>query len=300
MACRFTITDKWADKWYRKLSIEGKVLFQYLCDNCDIAGFWEIDLEVAAVKTRIPFEKETGLLDNCKTHYQDISTVMQELTKCYITNEKYLWIKNFIYYQGNLPLHKNCNTNTGIIKSINSHNSLKEKVLGYLKQQEIDKGLTTLVEGLDNPSSNGNSNGKGKEGIVKGGIKKPSKKEYIYTDEFETFWKAFKGRWNPDTSRFEKGGKQEAFEEWTKLKPEQQNLALLAAPKTGSKITKDACRWLKYHRWEDFETTSLPAKKPANKKPVDDFEPLTPEQKKQIRKEIQAVSGKDRRVAVNG
>ncbi len=44
MATRFTETNKWKDKWFRSLDPLEKVLFIYLIDNCDNAGFIEIDL----------------------------------------------------------------------------------------------------------------------------------------------------------------------------------------------------------------------------------------------------------------
>jgi len=87
-----------------------------------------------------------------------------------------------------------------------------------------------------------------------------------YSDSFEVFWKAFKGRWNIDKGRYDKGGKLEAFEEWEKLTEPHREKALKAAPLTGSKITKDVCRWLKYRRWEDFEATESPEEKTAREK----------------------------------
>jgi hypothetical protein len=47
MAKRFTEANKWADPWFRKLPIEYKTLWQYLCDKCDNAGVWKKDIELA-------------------------------------------------------------------------------------------------------------------------------------------------------------------------------------------------------------------------------------------------------------
>jgi len=46
MGIRFTETEKWADKLFRKWKPETKLLFLFIVDNCDCAGFWEIDLEL--------------------------------------------------------------------------------------------------------------------------------------------------------------------------------------------------------------------------------------------------------------
>lgn len=45
---RFTATEKWSDSWFRKLKPDHKNLWQYIVDNCDVAGVWKVDLELAA------------------------------------------------------------------------------------------------------------------------------------------------------------------------------------------------------------------------------------------------------------
>lgn len=45
MAKRFTDTGKWDQAWFRKLSPKMKCAWMVLCDRCDHAGIWEIDLE---------------------------------------------------------------------------------------------------------------------------------------------------------------------------------------------------------------------------------------------------------------
>ena len=47
MSMRLTDTGKWlTDRWFRKLDDREKLLFLWLCDNCDCAGFLEWDPEV--------------------------------------------------------------------------------------------------------------------------------------------------------------------------------------------------------------------------------------------------------------
>ena len=43
MSYRYTNTDKWSDVWFSGLKQIEMLLFIYLCDNCDIAGFAEIN-----------------------------------------------------------------------------------------------------------------------------------------------------------------------------------------------------------------------------------------------------------------
>lgn len=44
---RFTDTEKWRDPWFRKLGSLEKNFWGYICDNCDNAGIWRPDLEMA-------------------------------------------------------------------------------------------------------------------------------------------------------------------------------------------------------------------------------------------------------------
>jgi len=47
MPKRFTDTDIWKKKWFRKLSPTGKIAFKYIMDTCDNVGVWDGDTEVA-------------------------------------------------------------------------------------------------------------------------------------------------------------------------------------------------------------------------------------------------------------
>lgn len=47
MAKRFTDTQIWLKRWFRKLSPAMKCFWFYLKDNCDSAGIWDVDLELA-------------------------------------------------------------------------------------------------------------------------------------------------------------------------------------------------------------------------------------------------------------
>jgi len=47
MAKRFTDSDKWKKGWFRRLSPTHKVFWEYIRDNCDVAGVWEVDFDLA-------------------------------------------------------------------------------------------------------------------------------------------------------------------------------------------------------------------------------------------------------------
>ena len=44
---RFTDTNKWQDKWFRRLSTAHKLAWLYMCDQCDAAGVIELDDQLA-------------------------------------------------------------------------------------------------------------------------------------------------------------------------------------------------------------------------------------------------------------
>jgi len=47
MSKRFTDTNKWEDPWFCDLDINGKLLWEYLCDKCDHAGIWKVNMRLA-------------------------------------------------------------------------------------------------------------------------------------------------------------------------------------------------------------------------------------------------------------
>lgn len=52
---RFTDAEKWRDPWFRKLPWQQKLLWLYLCDNCDAAGVIEVDVERWAFEIGAPY-----------------------------------------------------------------------------------------------------------------------------------------------------------------------------------------------------------------------------------------------------
>jgi hypothetical protein len=51
MAKRFTDTDKWKKPFIRGLPTPYKLLWFYILDDCNHAGVWEVDIEVAEIRT---------------------------------------------------------------------------------------------------------------------------------------------------------------------------------------------------------------------------------------------------------
>lgn len=151
MPRRFTVTEKWTDHWFHRLTPISKLFFVYICENVDIAGVWEIDHERAAF--------DMGVTES------QIESALRETEKCYISDGKFLWLRNFIKYQGNLPLNENVNAHKGIIKRINQ-SSMCGRILEELQKNE----QLTLWEGFTNPSMESTGKGRVKGKGNKGGV----------------------------------------------------------------------------------------------------------------------------------
>lgn len=51
----------WRDPWYRKLPFLYKLLWTYLCDNCDDAGVWKEDLDLLQFQIGCPIDKDKAM-----------------------------------------------------------------------------------------------------------------------------------------------------------------------------------------------------------------------------------------------
>lgn len=104
MSKRFSETDKWDDVWFRQLSPAAKLAFIFMCDRCDMAGFYELDVEDMAFRTKMP--------------ELDILGAVQGLNRGLIQHGKVVWLRNFLRHQKNLPLNPENNAHKHIIYRI--------------------------------------------------------------------------------------------------------------------------------------------------------------------------------------
>lgn len=146
MSYRFTDSEKWKDIWFRKLSINEKILFIYFIDNCNLSGFIELDIESIAFST--------GLTKS------DILGAKEGLNKSCFEADNWIWIKNFLKHQKNLPL--------------NSSNNAHKHIIGIIKEQLqrfscipefmefVNKNIPAILganQGLFSPIGKGKGNG---------------------------------------------------------------------------------------------------------------------------------------------
>mgnify|MGYP003636034451 FL=1 len=121
MAKRYTDTDKWKKMWFRKLKNDHKVFWMYLLDQCDHAGIWEVDFDLASYFCN--GIKETEIRDTFIKQYQEFD------------NGKRWLIKDFIEFQ---------------YRELDSNNRAHYSVIKILKRYGLYKGLISpLQEGKD-------------------------------------------------------------------------------------------------------------------------------------------------------
>lgn len=148
MAKRFTDTDKWSKKWFRKLSPEFKLAWLYLCDKCDLAGTINLDEELAAfqIGTSIDWDK-----------FIEASNGRAER----LPNGRW-WLPAFIPFQHPRGLSTDCNAQQHVLGLIDA-NGLRDRLCDWLAYC-----TSTVDEGYPNTPGKGNGNGPGR-GRRKGG-----------------------------------------------------------------------------------------------------------------------------------
>ena len=147
MAYRYSDTMKWQDEWFVDLNSTEKLLFIYLCDNCDIAGFCELSYR------KISFD--LGFTED------KIKGAVKGLNKgVFISNdEKCLLVKNFIKHQKNLPINKDNKSHQGILKRSNLYMlKFPDVELNYQEGYLSIGALQPLQRGTGNNINIGNGN----------------------------------------------------------------------------------------------------------------------------------------------
>ena len=131
MSVKFTDAKKWDDVWFSQLSMEQKVMFLYLCDVCDIAGFYEINENLTILQTGVG----------------DVGGTIKSLSKSVLYKNGYIWIKKHIKHQKNLPINMRNGAHKAIIKSIAEHIDRFPEIFEYLPISTSETIKDALVEG---------------------------------------------------------------------------------------------------------------------------------------------------------
>jgi hypothetical protein len=117
MAKRFVDTSLWKRKWYRCLPPKMKLFYFYMITNCDHAGMYDVDLELAEFQIGMPV-KQKDIDEHLKDHIKVIK------------DDKW-WVKAFVDFQYG-ELKDTNNAHISVIKILNKYG-----ILG------ADEGLTS-------------------------------------------------------------------------------------------------------------------------------------------------------------
>jgi hypothetical protein len=115
MAKRFTDTEKWKKPFIRSLKAPYKLLWLYICDDCDHSGIWQVDIEVAQIRIGEKLDEKKAL-----EYFIDKIIPLENNTKWFIPS--------FIEFQYPSGLNENNKAHTGIIKNLERY---KEQIDNY-------------------------------------------------------------------------------------------------------------------------------------------------------------------------
>lgn len=118
---RFTETSKWDDPWFRGLKGFEKLVFLYVIDRCNNAGFWEMD--------------QDGMVFQTKLSEANISGAWQGLVRGLIVRDGWVWVRRFLRHQKNENLNPENNAHVQIISLV------KEQVDRFSGVPEFDEFL---------------------------------------------------------------------------------------------------------------------------------------------------------------
>ncbi len=120
---RFTETEKWKDPWFRRLDGRLKLLWLWLCDQCDGAGIIDPDMELAAFQIGVAVSEVD--LDGFGTRVKKISNGKWMLTK-------------FIPFQYG-ELSESCPAHKPVFRSLENNRVLNGYSKGINTLQDKDK-----------------------------------------------------------------------------------------------------------------------------------------------------------------
>lgn len=123
MAKRFTDTDKYKKKFFRNLPGPYKLFWDYLYHDCDHAGIWHVDFEIAQIY--LGKDMQVDFKEAVKLFNED------EIRVVLIDDDSKWFIKSFIDFQyGNL----------------NPDNRVHSSILAIIEKYKI-KGLARTLKG---------------------------------------------------------------------------------------------------------------------------------------------------------
>lgn len=117
MAKRFTDTDKWKKPLLKNIPMEYKLLWLYICDDCDHAGIWDVDFDVAELRVGEQLSEEKA-----NEYFKGKIILIDDGQKWFIPS--------FVEFQYGELNEKN-RAHESVIKILKKHNLLNENLSIY-------------------------------------------------------------------------------------------------------------------------------------------------------------------------
>lgn len=137
MAKRFTDTKKWAKEHFADLPTKMKLVWIYLCDNCDHAGVWDVNLRLMSFQIGEKIE-----LNDIKTAFS---------SKIQFISPTKIFIPDFLAFQ---------------YGRLNPDNRVHKSVIDRLQKEGASKALRRALEGAKDKDKDKDKD----EGECEGGI----------------------------------------------------------------------------------------------------------------------------------
>ena len=138
MAKRFTDTEKWKKGFIRSLPPSYKLLWLYMLDDCDNAGVWQVEVEVASIRIGTKLNEKEAL-----KLFGDTVISFDEGTKWFI--------KEFVKFQQGVnhiaELNSNSNPHKSILRLVEQYKLLElednpKEYIEEVKQAKQSKRFT--------------------------------------------------------------------------------------------------------------------------------------------------------------
>lgn len=137
MSKRYTDSEIWGDPWYQELPDKLKLFWRYLCDCCDIAGVWKVNLKLAGFHLQNDISESEAL------------TAFGHRIKPFRNGEKW-FITSFCEFQYS-ELNPKDNFHKSIIRKL-SHHGINWQTLTI---EEMTEENSSNLQPLPNPLQRG-------------------------------------------------------------------------------------------------------------------------------------------------
>jgi len=134
MAKRFTDTEKWKKPFIRGLQGPYKLLWLYICDDCDHAGIWQVDMDVAQIR----IGEEINLNQAIKS-FEDKIIIFDKGNKWFIPS--------FVEFQYPSGLNPENRSHNSVIILLDKYNLRNKPLISPLEgRMDMDKDMVMVMD----------------------------------------------------------------------------------------------------------------------------------------------------------